>query len=82
MSKSLIFFLFCFSLFANEESHLNKKQLLPKGKYFHHSIPKEECQKDKACMEEAKLKCISQKAKVQDCNEQYKGTWITTCECL
>lgn len=87
MSKVIyLFFLVLMILgpvsFGDEAPAKKKKALLNKGKIFHHSKPKAECQNDKECSEEAHLKCASGNAKFQDCNEQYKGTWITTCECL
>ncbi len=85
MLKFITGFFLCLSLAAadtpNKETK-KKKRVLESGRYFHHSKPMDKCQTSKECMEEAKSVCQSKKAKFLDCNEQYKGTWITTCECL
>lgn len=84
--KYILIFLLSFSqpVFATAKDAKPTKKARLKGPLepFDHPEILDSCLPKKMCEEIAKDFCLKPKAKFLRCSEQYKDSWIVTCQCL
>ena len=84
MKTSFLLFIFLSVQVTFAKDSLARKTPVLQDKGYLFDLPKitKTCQTEAKCQERAIELCRSKKAKLSSCEEQYKGAWITTCECV